>query len=82
MTHHHFLPAVSSHQPLFFHHNGANVHPCGQLAGRVGPYANFMMAETIVCFAHCRTNVVFSSVLTLTLIYDKLLMINRVWDCI
>lgn len=87
MTHHHFLPlAVSSHQPLsvslfFFLHNGANAQPCGQLTGRLGPYANFMMAETIVCSANCRNDVVFGAALILTLICGELLMINRVRDC-
>lgn len=86
MTHHHFLPlAVSSHQPLFFFFffldNGANAQPCGQLTGRLGPYANFMMAETIVCSANGRNDVVFGAALILTLICGELLMINRVRDC-
>lgn len=32
--------------PPSFQRNGANVQLCGQLTGRFGPDANFMMAET------------------------------------
>lgn len=42
----------------FFQRNGANVQPCGQLTGRLGPYANLMTAETIVSSARCRKCVV------------------------
>lgn len=65
----------------FFHRNGANVQPCGQLTGRLGPYANFMMAEPIVSSAHWRNDVLFGSALILTLIYSELLMLNRVRVC-
>ncbi len=65
----------------FFQRNGANVQPCGQLTGRLGPYANFMMAEPVVSSARCRNNVSFGAALILTLISAELLMINRVRVC-
>ena len=30
------------------HHSPSTTQPCGQLTGRLGPYANFMMAETVI----------------------------------
>lgn len=67
--------------PPFFQRNGANVQPCGQLTGRLGPYANFMMAETVVCSGRCKNDVSFGAALFLTLICAELLMINRVRVC-
>lgn len=67
--------------PSFFWRNGANVQPCGQLTGRPGPYANFMMAETNVCSARCWNDVSIGVALLLTLISAELLTINRVRVC-
>lgn len=66
----------------FSHHNGANVQPCGQLTARLRALCKLYDGETIVCFARHRNEVVLGRALLLTLIYDELLMINRVGDCI
>lgn len=66
----------------FSHHNGANVQPCGQLTARLRALCKLYDGETIVCFARRRNEVVLGRALLLTRIYDELLMINRVGDCI
>lgn len=55
-------PALSSPfstRQSFFQRNGANVQPRRQLTQKPGPYANFMMAETVVFPACCRNDVVW-----------------------
>lgn len=66
----------------FSHHNEANVQPRGLLTARLRASCKLYDGETIVCFAHRGNEVVLGRALLLTLIYDELLMINRVGDCI
>lgn len=77
MTHHHFLSDFPPVNP-FFQHNGANVQPPRQPAERLGPYANFMIAETVVSSARCRNDASFGAALILTLISTELLITNKV----
>lgn len=67
---------------IFSHHNGANVQPCGQLTAKLWALCKLYDGETIVCFAHRGNAVAFRCALMVTLIYDELLMINRLGDCI